>query len=383
MQKINTLKSNEKKEKIDPSLCLHSSGIHNSALVFHNYGDKVSSFVELFSPYMFLYGKVSMATDRFVLTEITSSHNFTYSSSYSELMSAETSSLHRHEFYEITYVLSGTLHMVIEGESYYFNENDYCICNKNIRHVELHDMDCEYFLIMLQEDFFKEVLGNEKNDLSIDNTELYHPIFSALIEANTPKKSIAEPTKEFIAVKRKPFTEKNESVLLKEKDYDNGKTLTEHLIYIINSLLISMTTRKSGWYYKALYYLCHFLSCLEDSDFYEPEYYSVKTPIYEELFIRISMIIEEHNGNISRTELERQMGYTGDHLTRIIHRYTGMNFVEYCQKFSLLEAERLLTETTMNIGDICLLLGYTNRTHFNKIFKKKYGVSPKIWRKKE
>ena len=145
----------------NPSLYLQGQGIHNSDLVFRNYGDTVSSFVELFSPFMFLYGKVSQINDQFVLTEVTKSHNFTISSSYSEFITAETTSLHRHEFFEITYIVSGTLHMIIEGQDYYFHENDCCVCNKNIRHVELHDIDCEYFLIMLQEDFLKDVLKNE------------------------------------------------------------------------------------------------------------------------------------------------------------------------------------------------------------------------------
>ena len=161
----------------DPRLYLQGQGIHNSDLVFHNYGDTVSSFVELFSPFMFLYGKVSQINDQFVLTEVTKSHNFTISFSYSELTSAETTSLHRHDFFEITYILSGTLHMIIEGQDYYFHENDCCVCNKNIRHVELHDIDCEYFLIMLQEDFLKDVLKNEINDFTEDTSRTFHPLF--------------------------------------------------------------------------------------------------------------------------------------------------------------------------------------------------------------
>ena len=54
-----------------------------------------------------------------------------------------------------------------------------------------------------------------------------------------------------------------------------------------------------------------------------------------------------------------------------------MNFIQYAQMFSLLEAERLLTETTMSVSDICMLLGYSNRTYFYQIFKEKYGL-PKI-----
>lgn len=365
----------------DPSLYLQGQGIHNSDLVFRNYGDTVSSFVELFSPFMFLYGKVSQITDQFVLTEVTKSHNFTISSSYSELITAETTSLHRHEFFEITYILSGTLHMIIEGQDYYFHENDCCVCNKNIRHVELHDIDCEYFLIMLQEDFLKDVLKNEINDFTEDTIRTFHPIFSSLVRTDFQKEYGKESKKEFIAIRRnKQAISLPIKPLIQSKEYYSSETLSEHTIYIINSLLIAVTTRKPGWYYNTLNYLCQLLSCFEDTVFYKPTSYLVNTPAHEELFIRISRIIESHHGNISRSELEHQLGYTGDHLTRIIHKYTGMNFIQYAQKFSLLEAERLLTETTMSVSDICMLLGYSNRTYFYQIFKGKYGLSPKEWR---
>ena len=365
----------------DPSLYLQGQGIHNSDLVFRNYGDTVSSFVELFSPFMFLYGKVSQITDQFVLTEVTKSHNFTISSSYSELITAETTSLHRHEFFEITYILSGALHMIIEGQDYYFHEHDCCVCNKNIRHVELHDIDCEYFLIMLQEDFLKDVLKNEINDFTEDTIRTFHPIFSSLVRTDFQKEYGKESKKEFIVIRRnKQAISLPVKPLIQSKEYYSSETLSEHTIYIINSLLIAVTTRKPGWYYNTLNYLCQLLSCFEDTVFYKPTSYLVNTPAHEELFIRISRIIESHHGNISRSELEHQLGYTGDHLTRIIHKYTGMNFIQYAQKFSLLEAERLLTETTMSVSDICMLLGYSNRTYFYQIFKGKYGLSPKEWR---
>lgn len=128
------------------------------------------------------------------------------------------------------------------------------------------------------------------------------------------------------------------------------------------------------------YLLCQFLSCFEDSELYEPQHYHMKVSILEDLFIKVSLLIEECHGNLSRTDLEYRLGYNGDYLTRIIRQYTGMNFVEYAQSFSMKEAEHLLSETDKSIGDICLSLGYVNRTHFNNIFKKKYGLSPKEYR---
>ena len=41
-----------------------------------------------------------------------------------------------------------------------------------------------------------------------------------------------------------------------------------------------------------------------------------------------------------------------------------------------------LDETNDSIGNICLSLGYSNRSFFNKIFINKYGLSPSEYRKK-
>lgn len=376
--------SKQGKTTLDPSVFLHDQGIHNSALVFHNYGNTVSAFVELTDPYMFLYGKISRATDQFVLAEITQSHNFTVPSSYSELIEMETPSLHKHDFYEVTYVLSGTLHMVIEGDSYFFGENDCCICNKNIRHVERYDRDCEYFLIMLQEDFLKELLENETCNMTKEEERSLHPIFYELMESNEKRKYTADMTKEFVAVRKKTPLE-SESIIVpfvESAYFTRNCSISEYMVYLINSLLITVTVHHPGWNYIFRYFLCRLLACFENKEIYKFQHYRMKTSGYEDLFIKISLVIESFHGNLKRSELEHRLGYNGDYLTRIIQKYAGMNFVQYAQSFSLKEAEHLLSETTISIGDICIMLGYNNRTHFNKLFKAKYGMPPKEWRKK-
>lgn len=376
-------RKNNVKEAIRVPEVIHERyGIQNSALIFHNYGNNVSSFVELTSPYMFLYEKISQATNQFTVMEFTQSNHFYVYTSYTELMNMETQSLHKHQFYEITYVLSGTLHMVIEGESYFFETNSGCICNKNIRHVEYHDSDCEFLLIMMQEDFLKELLMGENEGLPEEQVTNLHPLFNNLIDISDTKKYANEITKEFIAVRKKPLLETEESfpVFDKFSDFSKNRTFSDHMLSLINSMLETVTSHRPGWSYMMRYLLCQFLSCFEDSELYEPQHHHMKVSILEDLFIKVSLLIDGCHGNLSRTDLEYRLGYNGDYLTRIIRQYTGMNFVEYAQSFSMKEAEHLLSETDKSIGDICLSLGYVNRTHFNNIFKKKYGLSPKEYR---
>ena len=50
--------------------------------------------------------------------------------------------------------------------------------------------------------------------------------------------------------------------------------------------------------------------------------------------------------------------------------------------FCLKEAKYLLLHSDKTISSISENLGFTNRTHFYKLFKAKYGLTPNEYRKK-
>ncbi len=67
-------------------------------------------------------------------------------------------------------------------------------------------------------------------------------------------------------------------------------------------------------------------------------------------------------------------------LSRIIKRMTGYTFKELLQIKKLDTALYLLNNTDMPITKIADSIGYENTSYFHKIFKEKYGVSPKKYR---
>jgi AraC-like DNA-binding protein len=44
-------------------------------------------------------------------------------------------------------------------------------------------------------------------------------------------------------------------------------------------------------------------------------------------------------------------------------------------------ARELLSNTNMSIGDIIFHIGYENTSYFHKEFKKRYGMTPKAFRR--
>lgn len=99
------------------------------------------------------------------------------------------------------------------------------------------------------------------------------------------------------------------------------------------------------------------------------------------LFARITHLLEENDGRVSRTELERSLNYSGNYLNRITNKYTGMCLFDYGMTFCFKKAEDYLANTKEPVSDIAVRLGFSNRTHFYTLFKEKYGITPNEYRK--
>jgi len=55
---------------------------------------------------------------------------------------------------------------------------------------------------------------------------------------------------------------------------------------------------------------------------------------------------------------------------------------EYIRTVRLKKSEELIRTTDLNISEVVYAIGFTSRSYFCKIFKKKYGCSPKAYKKK-
>ena len=100
------------------------------------------------------------------------------------------------------------------------------------------------------------------------------------------------------------------------------------------------------------------------------------------IFSRISHLIEERNGRISRDELARQLNYSGDYINRIVNKFTGLCLFDYSMNFCMKKAAYELTHSDKSITDIASELHFSNRTHFYKLFEEKYGMTPKVYRQR-
>ena len=59
---------------------------------------------------------------------------------------------------------------------------------------------------------------------------------------------------------------------------------------------------------------------------------------------------------------------------------TGKNYIEYLNDLRLGIASRHLIDTTKTVAEISYECGFNNLSNFNRIFKKRKGVTPKEFR---
>ena len=69
-----------------------------------------------------------------------------------------------------------------------------------------------------------------------------------------------------------------------------------------------------------------------------------------------------------------------EHFCRSFKRYTGMTLTQFLKKIRIREAERLLLETDLIIGEISRRVGYQDEKHFAKLFRSYLGESPAVFR---
>jgi len=63
------------------------------------------------------------------------------------------------------------------------------------------------------------------------------------------------------------------------------------------------------------------------------------------------------------------------HLSKLPNRYAGKSFYDLLNEIRIHEAQRLLADPKLRIGDICEMVGYSDAGHFARTFKKITGMS--------
>jgi len=84
---------------------------------------------------------------------------------------------------------------------------------------------------------------------------------------------------------------------------------------------------------------------------------------------------------ISLEHLANKYYFNSSYFSTLFKKYTGKHFTNYIMDIRLEKAYRLLLETDKKIYRISKLVGYKDVKYFNKLFKRRYGLTPDECRK--
>lgn len=84
--------------------------------------------------------------------------------------------------------------------------------------------------------------------------------------------------------------------------------------------------------------------------------------------------------DIAIRTLSELSGVTVQHFCRVFKAQTAIRPLEYLARRRISEAKALLTDTSLEIGEIGRMVGYPDRNYFSMVFRRIEGVSPREYR---
>lgn len=360
IQTFSNVSDAELQEKESSRQIIRSDNLLHSHLILHDEGNSIYQSFDINMPYLMIYESMNLAANASIYQEFSENNKVLVGSPYKDFIN-RSRKLHFHNFYELTFVLSGQLSMKIEDEYIMYRQGDCCLCNKNIHHLELMESDTEILLILMQEEYVQNVFGTNLFYDDKGNAHSISTVFDSFISTN----------------KNNPVYD--------AKIYADYRCLhpesSESILRLINRMILEISGTHSGKSHMMKALLCRLLETIEDKHLYTGEIHKARLSNEEQIIYKITEAYQKKNGIFSRSEIEKITGYNADYVERILKRHTGKTLSQYGREFLMQKAAELLKNTDLSIEKICGRLGYSNRYYFNRLFIAKYEMTPSEYRK--
>lgn len=253
---------------------------------------------------------------------------------------------HSHDYIEIIYMCSGkTTHIVNGSEKVVLNKGDLLFLNRNATH---------------------EIYPAGEDDIAVNFIvlpEFFDKAFEMIEDENV--------IRDFIIGSLQQKGNGTDYIYFKVADILPVQNLIENMIWSLvhkqgNIRNINQTTMGL-----LILQLTNYTDRIEGTN---PKQYE------KNVMFTILHYIEENYKEGTLTELAELMNQSVTGLSRFIKRQSGMNFQQLLQQKRLNQAVFLLTTTNLTVEEIILAVGYDNTSYFHRIFRERYGITPKKYR---
>lgn len=248
---------------------------------------------------------------------------------------------HRHDFFEVLYLLKGSGYHVIDGNKYEIKPPCVFFMSPGQAHKLELSNDIEGYIFIFTSDFY---LLNRSNQ----NSLIEFPFFYTIHQDNPPLLLENEGDISFLeTLFRQSIVEASQT----------GKSNSEMPRSILDLILTTCAAR------------------------YQVNENLLNKGKGQILVKRFYHLIEENNHkNLSLSDYSGMVGVTANHLTQTVKLLTGKTSTQIIKSKQLLEIKRLLVHTNLNISEIANQLNFEDQSYFTKFFKRETGFTPLQYR---
>ncbi len=254
---------------------------------------------------------------------------------------------HTHEFFELQYVLSGSLSQSIGEGSLKMGAGDVCFMAPGTQHTPvIFDDDTLLVNILIRQGTFRSTFIDllRTNDVISDfftrvlHCTSFYP-FMFCRGCNEPE--LVSAILEMVKVSDGDT---------RYKDRLLRTLLEEFFIYLLRDHEYDfVTASKKGGEHKNI--------------------------------VAILSYIHQNFRTVSLVEVARFFSYNEAHLSRMVRAYTGSGFSQILKTIKLQHAANLLEGSAMPVSEVIADAGYEDKTYFYREFKKKFDTTPAEYRK--
>lgn len=108
------------------------------------------------------------------------------------------------------------------------------------------------------------------------------------------------------------------------------------------------------------------------------QFNSLENPIWVD---NLKELLHYDTASLSLDYLSKELNVHPVHLSRTAPKYLSMNLGEYIRKQKLKKALPLLYNSSVTLTEITYKAGFSDQSHFNRVFKSYFNMSPGYYRK--
>lgn len=206
--------------------------------------------------------------------------------------------LHKHEYFELVYVIRGSMYQKIENKRHLYPAGSLCFLNRNIHHAEEFSTYFQGAFLELPETLIHELLLPEESFYFPAEHFVKDSILEHFIKNNIQDNSLA-PLEyiDFIPV----------------SDDENP-----HMYDCFERLIQLFLDPKVGSTFMLKSALLEIFADLLNTDLYQTVPINIGSDFEAEIFDKITSYMPETHGRISRSELSKELNYNGSYLNNIV-----------------------------------------------------------------